>query len=279
MQIRDALQYGVEQLERVSETAQWDSQYLLSFALSVSRTHLMTWPEQVLTALQWAQFKIYINRRKQGEPVAYIRGKQAFWTFELMVSPDTLIPRPETELLIEAVISEINSPSTLLDLGTGSGAIALALAEAFSNARIFATDVSDKALSIAKKNAQAYQLDNIHFLQSHWFSNIKSSESFDCIVSNPPYIAKNDPHLNQGDLRFEPISALVAEDNGLSDFYTIIKEARSYLKEGGRLFLEHGYEQHEAIQELMGACGYSEIKTRYDLSGHPRVTRGKKKGL
>lgn len=219
-----------------------------------------------------------VAQRLQGRPIAHLIGKREFSTLELSVTPDTLIPRPETELLVELALERIppNQTCNILDLGTGTGAIALALASERPQAQIMAIDQSLSALQIAKLNAERYQLTNIQFIQSNWFTNLANTAHpvFDVIVSNPPYIAEGDQHLKQGDVRFEPLTALTAGHDGLNDLRVIVQQAPDYLTKQGWLLVEHGYDQGLAVRQLFAQAGFTAIATKQDLAGHDRVTLG-----
>jgi release factor glutamine methyltransferase len=275
--IEELLKKSAE-LAVVSDTSRLDVEVLLSHILDKDRSFLYAWPEYQLSEQQQHCFDEFFNRRLQGEPVAHITGQREFWSLLLNVSPATLIPRPETELLVELALSLplINQPS-ILDLGTGTGAIALALASEHPDWKIVAVDSFPEAVKLAEKNRkqlgfkQKNGFDNVKVLQSHWFSNLKG-QTFDLIVSNPPYIDAEDKHLNQGDVQFEPRSALVAEERGLSDLGTIIHSAQTYFNDEGWLLLEHGYDQGQAVRTMMQAAGFSGIATHADLAGLDRVT-------
>lgn len=238
-----------------------------------SKTWLLTWPETELSPLQIQQFTQLLEQRAQGMPIAYITGYKDFWSFSLAVTTDTLIPRPETELLVECALEKIapEHKVNILDLGTGSGAIGLAIASERSLCRVLATDFCPQALNIARKNAQRLKITNILFCQSHWFADIPV-QRFDLIVSNPPYIAANDPHLADDVRHHEPLTALLAEQNGLADIEAIIKSSREYLQPGGWLLFEHGFAQAEAVRVLFLQSKYSNISTLEDLNQQPRVT-------
>jgi len=276
--IAQAIQQGCRSLPG-SDSARLDSEILLlkvindSLSASYSRAWLMTWPETLLTNQQKQQFTHYLQCRSKGRPIAYITGEQDFWTLSLKVTTATLIPRPETELLVECVMEKIphNSIQNVLDLGTGSGAIALAIASERKNAHVLASDFSSAALSIAKENALTAQLNNVSFCQSHWFDDIPEQQ-FNIIVSNPPYIAENDPLLEENVKKYEPLSALHSEDNGLCAIIEIIKHTPSYLQTGGWLLFEHGYNQAEAVQNLLQQSDFKQISTINDLNHQPRVT-------
>jgi release factor glutamine methyltransferase len=275
--IQFTLTSATQQLDTISDTALLDAEVLLCHILKKNRSHLRAWPEKALSLEEHNKFQQLLDQRIRGEPIAYISGKKEFWSREFKVSPNVLIPRPDTELLIELSLNIIKNKVNprLIDLGTGSGNIAITLAAERPDSDIIATDVSNQALKIAKYNAKAHQIKNIHFIQSDWFDNILQNE-FDLVISNPPYIASNDPHLSQGDVRFEPDCALVADDKGLKDIRMICNHARDYLKSKGRLLIEHGYDQQAAVQTIFDEYQFYDITTHNDLSGNPRVTTGLK---
>jgi|SaaInlStandDraft_4_1057021.scaffolds.fasta_scaffold01003_6 release factor glutamine methyltransferase len=258
-----------------SDTAQLDAELLLSHQLNKSRTWLHTWPDELIAKESARAFNQLILRRQNGEPIAHIIGKQSFWSLELKVTAETLIPRPDTELLVEEALSTIpdDHPCTIADLGTGSGAIALAIASERPNALITATDQSEAALQIAAENAAAHQLSNVTFKQGSWFEPLQQ-QPFDLILSNPPYIAEGDPHLSQGDVRFDPDSALSSGSSGLDDLQQIISEAPQHLKTEGRLIVEHGYDQGKAVRSLFEQHHYRTVTTRRDLAGAERISYG-----
>jgi len=265
-----------------SDSARLDCEILLLKVLNDSeqtqhsKTWLMTWPEKQLTDKQIQQFSHYLKLRSEGMPVAYITGEQDFWTLSLSVTPATLIPRPETELLVECALEKIpeTGKQNILDLGTGSGAIALAIASERSNAKLLASDFSQQALSIAQKNAEQLHITNISFCRSHWFNNIPGQQ-FDVIVSNPPYIAENDRLLEENVRKYEPLSALHSGEEGMDDIHEIIKHSHSYLKPDSWVLFEHGYKQAEAVQSLLQQYGVSRVSTVDDLNRQPRVTMAK----
>lgn len=255
-------------------TARLDAELLLAAALGKSRSYLRTWPEREPSTEQVTAFDAMLERRRAGEPVAYILGQQGFWSLELEVAPHTLIPRPDTELLVETALQLLPAtPLRALDLGTGTGAIALALASERSAWQVTGVDRIAEAVALAERNRQRLHLGNVTFCQSHWFTNLVG-EQFELIVSNPPYIAASDRHLGEGDVRFEPHSALVAGADGLDDIRLIVSQAPQYLRPGGWLLLEHGYDQAEAVRELLSAAGLRMTESRLDLGGHERISLG-----
>ncbi len=258
-----------------SPTARLDAELLLAAALGKPRSFLHTWPERIVSTEAALAFAGYLQRRRTGEPVAYILGQQGFWKLDLEVAPHTLIPRPETEMLVEAALELVPAfaPAEVLDLGTGTGAIGLALANDRQQWKITAVDRVLEAVELAERNRQRLQLDNAEVLNSHWFSALEGRQ-FDLIISNPPYIAETDPHLSMGDVRFEPGSALTSGPDGLDDLRTIISEAPAHLTPGGWLLLEHGYDQGPAVRELLIRHGFERVQTRRDLGEHERITFG-----
>lgn len=257
-------------------TPRLDAELLLTFVLNKPRSYLFAWPDRVLTALQTQQFAHLMQRRVAGESVAHICGEKEFWSLALQVTPDTLIPRPDTELLVELVLTKLPATpvQTLADLGTGSGAIVLAIASERPHWQLSATDNSAAALAVAKRNASRLSLNNVNFYTGNWCAALPASSQFNAIISNPPYLAEDDPHLLSGNLAFEPRSALVAGKEGLDDLQQIIRQAHTHLYHQGWLLLEHGYTQALAVQHCMQQAGYSAIATYNDLAGQPRVTVG-----
>lgn len=245
---------------------------LLAEALNKSRSWLFAYPEKQLEQDQLAAFERLFERRLTGEPIAHILGQREFWGLTLVVNASTLIPRPDTETLVEAALDlPLSGNASVLDLGTGTGAIALALAHERSGWQISGADFSEDAVALAKRNAELTELTRVSFVHSNWYAAF-AGQRFDLIVSNPPYINKNDYHLNEGDVRFEPASALVAEHQGLADLEHIIFEAPNYLQPAGFLMLEHGYDQGEAVRKLLEQQGFIAANTIQDLGGNDRVS-------
>jgi release factor glutamine methyltransferase len=272
--IKSVLTEAADQLASVSGSALLDAEVLLAMALDKPRTYLRTWPDNLLQPEQLAAFNTLLEQRKQGMPIAYITGNREFWSRDFQVTTDVLIPRPDTELLIELSLKLIppNEPFQIIDLGTGSGIIAITLASERPQAQVSATDFSSAALHIAKLNAGKHQA-RIQFFQSNWFADLPANK-FNLVISNPPYIAPDDNHLQQGDLRFEPKTALCAAEQGLSDIRTIAADARNFLQLHGHLLIEHGYDQSEQVQCLFKDLDYDNVQTYTDLSGQPRATYG-----
>lgn len=260
-----------------SSAARIEVQCLLQKVLQVQRVYLLTHPERELSAAEDAHYQRLLQRRLAGEPVAYILGEREFFGLPLKVTPATLIPRPDTELLVELAVQRIpvNEHCAVLDLGTGSGAIALAIAKNCPQAEVLACDASAAALKVAQENARALKINNVSFVHSDWFAEV-GLQKFLIIVSNPPYIAEEDPHLAQGDVRFEPSSALESGVDGLDDIRRIISEASGHLQPGGWLMLEHGYDQAAAVRGLLESAGYAEVFSARDLAGIERVSAGRK---
>jgi release factor glutamine methyltransferase len=253
-----------------------DTEFLLAHCLGKTRSWLYAFSDQQLSDRQVEDFMAMAKRRVAGEPVAYITGRRGFWSLDLHVSPDTLIPRPETELLVELALACISprDQSSVLDLGTGSGAIALALAHERPGSQVTAVDVSEPALAIANRNAAELKLRNLVLIRSHWFAEL-GNQLFDVIASNPPYIEADDAHLAQGDLRFEPRSALASGEDGLDDIRVIVAEAPQHLSPNGWLLIEHGWNQGAAIRQLFSAAGFVDVVTEQDLEQRDRVTLGR----
>ncbi len=259
-----------------SPSPRLDAEWLLAAVLGKPASYLRTWPERELSEEQAAAFAAALARRRAGEPVAYILGRQGFWSLELEVAPDTLIPRPDTELLVEAALDLLPaSPARVLDLGTGSGAIALALACERPAWQVLGVDRIEPAVALAERNRLRLGLDNCRFQRSDWFASLTAAQ-FQLIVSNPPYIAADDRHLGEGDVRFEPASALVSGADGLDDIRRIVAQAPDWLAPGGWLLLEHGYDQAEAVRALLQQAGLQAVESRRDLGGQWRISLGRK---
>ncbi|ARU32079.1 protein-(glutamine-N5) methyltransferase, release factor-specific [Sulfuriferula sp. AH1] len=260
--------------------ARFEVQLLMAQALQINRAWLIAHSDEPPPDTAYMQYQGMLERRLHGEPMAYIFGEKEFYGIRLHVTPDVLIPRPETELLVELALEYIPADRAcrVLDLGTGSGAIAISLATLRSQAQVAAVDMSLAALQVAEANAQRLGLSNLQFMHSDWWQQIPAMPLFDVIVSNPPYIAVDDAHLRQGDLRFEPISALAASDAGLSDLRCIIGQAPRYLAATGMLLLEHGYDQGVAVRSLLSDAGFDAVVTHRDLAGVERVSLGRQRG-
>ena len=272
--VQTALNWAVQQLV-CSDTARLDSECLLAECVGQNRTWLFTWPDRLLTEEQWQHFQGWIAERSTGQPVAYLLGYREFWGLALKVSPDTLIPRPDTEDLVAKVLELMPQPkATIADLGTGTGAIALALASEKPGWQITACDFNPGAVALAEENRKALGYGHVTVLLSDWCQAL-ADQHYDLIVSNPPYIEDNDPHLSQGDVRFEPLSALTSGADGLDDIRLISEQAKRCLKAGGWLIVEHGYNQRQAVQSVMTAVGYQQVKTCQDLAGVDRMTLGR----
>ncbi len=271
--IVDLLDQAGQKLLSASETAFLDAEVLLCHCLQKPRSFLRTWPEHQPSEPQLECFLDLIEQRSQGQPVAYLLGRREFWSREFCVTPEVLIPRPDSELLIELGLEllPLDRPCKVLDLGTGSGILAITLAAERPLADVIASDFSAAALQVARHNAERLATDNVRFRQAHWLDGLDETD-FDLIVSNPPYIAEDDPHLQQGDVRFEPQSALVSQHDGLQDIELIVEASRRHLRVGGSLLIEHGYNQLQPVQAIFSRHGYSRILTYRDLSGNPRVT-------
>lgn len=253
-----------------------DAALLLAHVLQRPHAWLYAHGDEILAGADLGRYEALLERRVAGEPVAYLTGTRGFWRFDLQVTPDTLIPRPETELLVELALERLSADRDLrvADLGTGSGAIALALAHERPRAEVFACDASAAALSVARANASALDLGNVAFREGDWFAPL-AGERFDLVASNPPYVAEGDPHLGEGDLRFEPASALSSGNDGLDDIRRIVAAAPAHLLRGGWLLLEHGHDQGDAVRALMQGAGFAQVETRRDLEQRDRVTLGR----
>lgn len=279
MNIQTIIQRHSKRLEAAldldSSSARIEVQCLLQAVLQVNRAWLLTHPEQSLNNEQHARYIALFERRLSGEPIAYLLGEREFYGLNFKVSPATLIPRPDTELLVELALQRIPQQGAcrVLDLGTGSGAIALSLAHTRPDAEVVAVDASTAALEVAQFNVQRLGLSNVHLLHSDWFTALHG-ERFDIIVSNPPYIAAADAHLSQGDVRFEPPGALASGTDGLDDIRRITAQARAHLNVNGWLMFEHGYNQAAQVRVLLRQAGFTDIFSAIDLAGIERVSGG-----
>lgn len=279
MNIQAILQHHGKRLEAAlnldAGSARIEVQCLLQAALRVNRAYLFAHPEQELNDGQYAQYTNLFRRRLSGEPIAYLLGEREFYGLNFKVSPATLIPRPDTELLVDLALQRIPQQGAcrVLDLGTGSGAIALSIAHARPTAEVVAVDTSTSALEVAQLNAQQLNLSNVQLMHSNWFAALHG-ERFNIIVSNPPYIATADAHLSQGDVRFEPPGALASGTDGLDDIRRITAHAQAHLDMNGWLMFEHGYNQAAQVRGLLQQAGFTYVFTAQDLAGIERVTGG-----
>jgi release factor glutamine methyltransferase len=257
-----------------------DAEVLLAHLLQVSRAYLHAWSDRELTLAEYEAFFALVQQSIDGQPTAYLTGHREFWSLNLLITPAALIPRPETELLVELALKVLPNQDSLsiVDLGTGSGAIALSLAKERPNWIIYATDNFPDVIALAIENARRLRLTNIFFHQGFWCQALPEQQ-FHAIISNPPYIAKDDPHCNHSVAKFEPHSALFAEDNGLADIHCIIQQARHYLVADGYLLIEHGFQQAADVRGLFIAAGYNNVDSYQDLSGLDRVTMAQYPGL
>ncbi|MNB88749.1 Release factor glutamine methyltransferase [compost metagenome] len=274
MDFQHWLRHAVSELS-ASDSPRRDAEILLGHVTGRARTYILAFAETVLTRDEETQLAELLARRKTGEPVAHLVGEREFWSLPLYVSAATLIPRPDTECLVEQALARLPaSPARILDLGTGTGAIALALASERPDCQVTAVDVMPDAVALAQRNVDRLALPNVTVVHSSWFSAL-GDRQFETIVSNPPYIDEADPHLGEGDVRFEPRSALVAAGQGLADLSQIITAARQHLVSGGWLLLEHGWTQGEAVRALFLQAGYQQVETCRDYGGNERLTLGK----
>lgn len=262
------------------EEASLEAYVLVSFVAKKDKSFILTYPEYQVSDDEIELVKKYVMMRIDGTPIAYITGEREFWSMNLKVTKDTLIPRPDTETLVEQALRKRNNIDVkdnklrILDMGTGTGAIALALKSEFKSAHVDAIDYSEAALKVAKGNAKNLHLD-VNFMYSDWYDSLKEQHQYHLIVSNPPYICEGDPHLSIGDVRFEPMSALVAPMQGLRDILIIIRDASKFLCDGGYLLIEHGYRQGSDVRSLMMSAGFVEVETCRDLGNNERVTLGR----
>lgn len=271
--IRTALQHGVSSLSKLSTDPHLEAAALLSFCLGQSRAYLFAHDQEVLPRKVAKEYMKLVKRRTKGEPYAYVAGIKEFWSLELQINHNVLIPRPDSEILVEAALKHIppDLPCRVADLGTGSGAVAVAIASERPQASIIATDISAKALEVARANAQRHAPNHIECRKGDWLDCV-ADERFDVIVSNPPYVAVRDPHLE--DLPYEPKKALVAGPEGLDELKRLIPEAPDCMRGGGWLLVEHGSDQGSEVRQLFILAGFKNVKTRLDLGGNERVTQG-----
>ena len=272
--IKDILKEAIEALKTGSDTPELDARVLLSHAMGKNPGFLYAWPERQVPAEEYRRFKALLEKRRAGVPIAQLVGSREFWSMDLKVTEDTLIPRPETERVVEIALEHIPpfAKWRVLDLGTGSGAIALAIARERPDCRVVATDIDNGALNIAQRNAAHYKLRNIEFLLGDWFTPL-ADQHFQCIVANPPYVRMDDPHLSAGDVRFEPEQALVSGADGLDAIRAIAGAAAAHLEPAGVLILEHGWDQKSEVAVILEEGGFREITCYCDLAGKDRVTR------
>lgn len=272
--IEQILKRAEQQLTSCSDSPRLDAEILLASILKKNRSYFIAFPEVVPDKAEQEQFKKLLAQRLEGLPIAHITGRREFWSLDLNVNQHTLIPRPDTEILIEYILQNFTEENLkVADMGTGSGAIALALASEKPDWEITATDQSRQALETAQSNATKLGFNNVSFKQGSWFEALEDN-NFDLVISNPPYIPATDPHLTQGDVRFEPDSALVSGEDGLDDIRYLIQHAVDYLKQDGWLILEHGYDQKQSVKDLLTAAGYRQITQKDDYAGNPRMTAG-----
>lgn len=275
--IRTALRQAAQRFAALPQAnPELEAEVLLAHVLDCARSTLHAWPERTLNARRQTDYEQLVTRREAGEPVAYLTGEREFWSLDLRVTPHTLIPRPETELLVERALQHMaaDHPGQAADLGTGSGAVALALATERPRWRITATDRSPDALTVARENAERLRCTNVHFAQGDWCQALANTR-FDLVVSNPPYVAEADPHLQQGDVRFEPRSALAAGADGLDAIRALVRCSTAHLRPCGWLLFEHGPEQGPACRALLGEAGFETVLSHRDLAGRERITEGR----
>ncbi|MDX1481626.1 MAG: peptide chain release factor N(5)-glutamine methyltransferase [Woeseiaceae bacterium] len=275
VRIADALAAAIDALEPASDSPRLDAELLLARAIDVPRSYLVAHPEDSLDPDAQDRFRASLEQRRAGMPMAYITGMREFWSLELMVTPATLVPRPETELLVEQVIGYVprRGEADVLDLGTGSGAVAIAVAKERPCCRVVATDVSEEAVAVARENARQHDVANVTFVAGDWTEPVRD-QRFDVVASNPPYVRDDDPALES--LAFEPRTALAGGEDGLRDIRRIAAEAPDVTKPDGVLLIEHGADQSEAVQRILREAGWTEVRDIRDLSGHPRVAFGRK---
>ena len=276
--IQKVLKWASAALSSASETPRLDAELLLAFVLQKPRSYLFSWPEKALSEKQWVDFQHLVSKRQVPTPVAYLLGQREFYYLEFTVNDSVLVPRPETELLVEQALLICNRdrPQRIIDLGTGSGIIAVTVKKHYPQVEFWATDIDAKCLEVAAINAERHGVE-INFLQSAWYQQLPTDRSFDLILSNPPYIAGDHSFLSRGDLPAEPQIALTPGASGLESLQTIIGEARQYLKSGGSLVVEHGYDQQKPVADLFTDNGFVDIHCFDDFNGHPRVSLGQMK--
>ncbi|QSA96741.1 peptide chain release factor N(5)-glutamine methyltransferase [Methylococcus sp. EFPC2] len=272
----ELLRDATAKLAEFTDSPRLDAEILLGRATGKSRAQLFAWPEKTVDAAEMTCFESLLARRLAGEPIAHILGTREFWSREFRVTPDVLIPRPETELLVDLALQRIppDRPARIADLGAGSGAIAVTLALELPKAQVLTLDLSPAALAVARDNAERLGARNLRFLASDWFAALDDDARFDLIVSNPPYIAENDPHLSRGDVRFEPALALSSGVDGLDAIRIIVADARKHLLPGAWLLFEHGYDQGASARELLHEAGYADVASYTDGLGYDRVSGG-----
>ncbi len=273
--IEQLLNQATQQLADIHESARLDAEVLLAHVLKKDRSYLRAWPERTVSTEELADYQVLLTRRATGEPIAHLTGWREFWSLQLAVTANTLIPRPETERLVELALEKIPDTArwNIADLGTGSGAIALAIASERPDCQLLATDQSEAALTVAKENTKRLGLENIEFRLGDWLTPLKEQE-FELIISNPPYIPEADPHLQQGDVRFEPRSALTSGKQGLDAIETIARESRIHLNPEGWLLIEHGYDQGPEARSILESLSYHHVTTGKDLQGQDRLVLG-----
>lgn len=272
MNISQAVIYGGNLLTQ-SESPEYDSQCLLCHVLDCATIYIHSRADQPLSPCQQDEFVALLQQRQQGKPIAYLIGRRGFWTLDLLVTTDTLIPRPDTELLVELALSKLKPNMRVADLGTGSGAIALSLAQEQPLSHILAMDYSWPALGIAKENATRNQLNNVSFWRGQWLEAV-ANNTLDMVISNPPYIEVGDPHLQQGDVQFEPVSALTSGGDGLDDIRALVQQVQRCLKPSGWFLVEHGHDQAQRVQDLFRRAGFNNITSHKDLGDNDRVVMG-----
>lgn len=274
--IDTALRWAVGEIRACSESARLDAELLLSHCLGKPRSYLYSWPESTLSDSCWQCFRELVGRRMQPTPVAYLLGRREFYSLDYATTPAVLVPRPETELLVEMALARIPQDSswTICDLGTGSGIIAVTIAARRPGCRVFASDLDPECLELAGENARRHAVE-VEFFEADWYRGLPGESRFDLILSNPPYIAAGHPFLTQGDLPAEPPLALTPGPTGLEALETIIAGAPEFLRPGGILMVEHGYDQQAAVEELLAAAGFGDIGCELDFNDLPRVSSGK----